>query len=232
MSMAGPSVAVIVPVLDESLTIDEVLTHVRRTQGPVELIVVDGGSADDTVARAQAHPGVMVVRAPRGRARQMNAGARAAESEVLLFLHADSRLPEGAVQMVQRAARQGVDFGCFRLRIESRDPRLALASRMISLRSQWLASSTGDQGQFFRREFFWSLGGFPEMPLCEDIELFRHAARAGQRACLPGHVWTSARRWETHGVLRTMAKMWLIRALYHAGMPPSRLATLYASHPR
>lgn len=235
LSVVDPSsarVTVVVPVLNEERCIARLLDHLAGEVPRPEVVVVDGGSRDGTVAAASAHPGVRVLAAPRGRARQMNAGARAAAGDVLLFLHADTTLPRGAVERVRAAVAAGADFGCFELRIESDDPRLRLASRMISLRSRLIPSATGDQAQFFRREFFFGLGGYPDLPLFEDMKLVGLAARAGRYACLDLEVGTSARRWHAHGVNSTIAKMLALRSLYHLGVDPRVLARYYRTHPR
>ena len=226
------AVSVVVPVLDEEAAIDRLLGRLRHA-GDAEIVVVDGGSRDRTVERAEKHEGVRVIRGERGRARQMNLGAREASGDVLLFLHADTTLPEGAVDRVLGAVRRrGADFGCFTVKIDSEDLRLRIASRMISARSRLIPSSTGDQAQFFRRDFFFSLGGYPEVPLFEDMMIVGLAARRGKYVCVDGPVRTSARRWHTHGISRTMITMLALRTLYHLGVDPQTLAKFYATHPR
>jgi rSAM/selenodomain-associated transferase 2 len=226
-------ISVVVPVLDEVRRIDALLGALSPDREPeVEVIVADGGSRDGTLDRVRATPWAQLVEAPRGRARQMNAGARAATGEALLFLHADTTLPAGALDRLRDTLDAGADFGCFELTIESRDPRLVVASTMISLRSRLIPSATGDQAQWFRRAFFWRLGGFPDLPLFEDLSLVGAAAGRGRYACVPLRVGTSARRWQAHGVSRTMARMLLLRGLYHLGVDPAVLARFYATHPR
>ena len=226
-----PAVSIIVPVLDESARIGALLDELARDQPAAEVVVVDGGSCDATVDLARER-GARVVESPRGRARQMNAGAAAACGEVLLFLHADTSLPRGAVTSVADAVADGADFGCFPVRIDSDDLRLRVASRIISWRSRLLVSATGDQAQFFRRSFFERLGGFPDVPLFEDMMIVAAGTRSGRWVCLEPVVRTSARRWNTHGVSRTMAKMIALRALFHLGVPPATLANYYRGHPR
>jgi rSAM/selenodomain-associated transferase 2 len=227
-----PTVSVIVPVFDEARRIRVVLDALLREHGCEEVIVVDGGSRDGTAEIAIAHGGAHVTRAPRGRASQMNAGARVARGDVLLFLHADTDLPPGALRSVAAAVAGGADFGCFRVRIDSSDLRLRLASHLISLRSSLIVSGTGDQALFFRRSFFESLGGFDDLPLFEDMRIVGRARGRGRWVCLGPPVRTSARRWEANGVTRTMALMLGLRALYHLGVDPRRLAALYRSNPR
>lgn len=151
---------------------------------------------------------------------------------MLLFLHADTDLPEGALRRVGAAVAAGADVGCSRVRIDARDPRLRLASRLISLRSTLLVSGTGDQALFFRRAFFEALGGVDDLPLFEDMRIVGRARGRGRWVCLGPPVRTSARRWEAHGVARTMATMLALRGLYHLGVPPARLARLYRGNPR
>ncbi|HEX6835885.1 MAG TPA: TIGR04283 family arsenosugar biosynthesis glycosyltransferase, partial [Polyangia bacterium] len=189
-------------------------------------VVVDGGSRDGTRA-ALDELGVTVVDSPRGRARQMNAGARASAAPILVFLHADTRLPDGALDAVTRAVDGGAAGGCFRVRIDSRDPRLALAARIINLRSRLLASATGDQAIFVRRDLFERLGGYRELALCEDLDLVRRLRRHGRFLLADGEVSTSARRWHGHGVMRTIALMWTLRLGYHLGVSPELLARWY-----
>jgi rSAM/selenodomain-associated transferase 2 len=228
-------ISIVIPVFNEAARIDACLDHAiaqAYTSGPiVEIIVVDGGSNDGTVERARAREErlgpdrVRVVVAPRrGRARQLNAGAREATGDVVLFLHVDTELPSDAVTRVARAVEGGADYGWFTVRIDSRDPRLRFASRIWSMRSKLFVSSTGDQAQFFRRDFFFRAGAYPPFDLCEDLAILRHARRIGKHACIDAPVTTSARRWEANGVGRTIAKMWKIRAQYHLGVRHDRLA--------
>jgi len=188
--------------------------------------VDDGGSRDGT-RPALDGLGVRVVDAPRGRARQMNAGARATAAPILLFLHADTRLPDGAVDAVCAAVDGGAAGGCFRVRIDSPDPRLRLAARIINLRSRLWASATGDQAIFVRRDVFDRLGGYRELALCEDLDFVRRLGRAGRFVVADAEVATSARRWHGHGVMRTIALMWTLRLGYHLGVSPDLLARWY-----
>ena len=219
-------VAVIVPVLDEMAQLPALAAEVARLRARAEIVVVDGGSSDGTRA-ALAGLGVTVVDAPRGRARQMNAGARATAAPILLFLHADTRLPAGALDVISAAIDGGAAGGCFRVRIDSRDPRLALAARIINMRSRLMASATGDQAIFVRRDLFDRLGGYRELALCEDLDLVRRLRRLGRFILADGEVATSARRWHGHGVMRTIALMWTLRLGYHLGVSPDLLARWY-----
>jgi len=219
-----PRLSIIIPVLNEADHIVAALQALTplRARG-AELIVVDGGSTDDTVELA-APLCNQVVHAPRGRALQMNAGARVASGEALVFLHADTRLPERADAEIALALAQA-SWGRFDVRIASLRPLLRLVARAMNLRSRLSGIATGDQAIFVRREAF---PGFPEIPLMEDIAFSRRMKRRGRPACLRACVTTSARRWEARGVVRTILLMWRLRLLYALGMTPQRLAREYA----
>lgn len=216
--------SIIVPCLDEAERIGGCLAALAplRSRGH-EVIVVDGGSADATQAVAR---GLCdrLLSAPRGRARQMNAGARAAGGDGLLFLHADTRLPAGADGEVV-AALQASLWGRFDVAIEGAHPMLRLVAWSMNLRSRLSGIATGDQAIFVRRDAF---AGFPEIALMEDVAFSRAMKRAGPPACLASRVTTSGRRWESRGVLRTILLMWRLRLLYFLGAHPERLARLYS----
>ena len=231
--MAAPQVeeraealAIVVPILDEAATLPALLVHLAgwRARG-CEVVLVDGGSRDDSVAMARA-AGLRVVVAERGRARQMNAGAQACGGALLLFLHADTRLPEAADAMV-RAALAVQAWGRFDVRIDGRPLMLRVVAALMNLRSRLSGIATGDQAIFVRREVFEALGGFPDQPLMEDIELSRRLLRVSRPACLRARVRTSGRRWEQRGVWRTILLMWRLRWAYWRGVPAERLAEAY-----
>ncbi|MGZ3407036.1 MAG: TIGR04283 family arsenosugar biosynthesis glycosyltransferase [Polyangia bacterium] len=226
--MRGPArVAVIVPVLDELRQLPALGGELGRLRDAgAEVVVVDGGSRDGTRA-ALDRLDLTVIGAPRGRATQMNAGARATSAPALLFLHADTRLPDGALDAVAAAIAGGAAGGCFRVRIESSDPRLAVAARIINLRSRLIPSASGDQAIFADRAAFDRIGGYRELALCEDLDFVARLSRQGRFACLDGEVATSARRWHAHGVTRTIALMWALRLGYHLGVSPRLLARWY-----
>jgi len=218
--------SVIVPTLDEEATIASTLAHARRP-GDVELVVVDGGSRDETVnvARPLAD---RVLDAPRGRAVQMNAGAAAARGAVLLFLHADTRLPDDYPALVAEAlAPADVVGGRFDIRLDAPGLAYRVIERLIGLRSRLTGVATGDQAIFVRRDAFVRVGGYPAIPLMEDIALCRALKRAGRMAALRDVVVTSARRWQRDGLVRTVALMWTLRLAYYAGVSPARLARAY-----
>lgn len=192
------------------------------------MILVDGGSDDATIQVAARFSAVRLLASPRGRARQMNAGARAARGDILLFLHADTWLPEGGLGAVSAALDDArVVGGRFDVRFDSPRPVLRMIAFFMNLRSRASGISTGDQAIFVRREVFETMGGYPDMPLMEDIELSRRLKRRGRLVALPSRVTTSARKWEREGALRTMALMWALRFLYMVGVSPARLHRWY-----
>jgi rSAM/selenodomain-associated transferase 2 len=225
-----PVLSIVIPALNEAAGIEATLQALQplRLRG-VELVLADGGSSDSTPTLAQ--PWVdAVVDAPRGRALQMNAGAARARASVLLFLHADTRLPPLAdvlvLQAVQRSDK-GACWGRFDVRIEGRPWMLRVVAVLMNLRSRASGIATGDQAIFITREAFERVGGFPEQPLMEDIEISRRLKRLGRPACLRARVCTSGRRWEQRGVWRTIVLMWRLRWRYWRGESPARLAEAY-----
>lgn len=224
---ADPWLSVIVPMLDEAAGIQaflDALAPLRRSG--VELVLVDGGSRDGTLARC-AGRAEQVLAGPRGRARQMNHGATHARGAALLFLHADTRLPPGALAAVQQALAQRA-WGRFDVRIVGRSAMLPVVAALMNLRSRLSGIATGDQAIFMRREAFDAVGGFPDQPLMEDVELSRRLRRqAGRPACLRVKVVTSGRRWDERGVWRTIWLMWTLRWRYWRGTPADVLARAY-----
>lgn len=221
-------ISVVVPALDEAAEIAATLSALAPLRGRGhEVIVVDGGSTDGTPELA-APLADRVVRSARGRAAQQNAGAREARGGVLLFLHADTRLAEGADRAVLEGLRRsGRGWGRFDVRLSGGHPALRVVERMISLRSRATGIATGDQAIFVRREWFEAAGGFPEIPLMEDVALSRALKRRGRPLCLRESVVTSSRRWEERGIARTILLMWRLRLAYALGADPERLARKY-----
>jgi rSAM/selenodomain-associated transferase 2 len=169
-----------------------------------------------------------VVAAPRGRARQQNAGAAAATGDVLLFLHADTLAPVDADRLVLDGLRRtGRGWGRFDVRLSGRHPLLRLTGRLTALRSRLSGIATGDQAVFVRRDWFEGAGGFPDIPLMEDVALTRALRRRGRPLCLRARVVTSSRRWEERGIARTIFLMWRLRLAYALGADPHRLAERY-----
>jgi rSAM/selenodomain-associated transferase 2 len=223
--------AVVVPVLNEAATIEAALRRLAALrQRGARVIVVDGGSGDDTAARA-APLADRVLAAPRGRALQMNAGAQAAEdtaADVLLFLHADTRLPEDADRIVAHALADGSHcWGRFDVRLDAPGWPLRLIETLMNWRSRLTGIATGDQAIFVTRSAFAWLHGFAPLPLMEDIDFSSRARRLTRPAALRDRVLTSARRWQRHGVWRTVALMWWLRLSYFFGADPAALARRY-----
>jgi rSAM/selenodomain-associated transferase 2 len=216
--------AVIVPTLNEAAGIRAALEALAPLRGRGhEVIVVDGGSTDATTGLARPLCD-QLLSAVRGRAVQMNAGARAAHADALVFLHADSRLPPEADGLILKSLQSHV-WGRFDVEIQGRHPLLRVVACAMNLRSRLTGIATGDQAIFVRREAF---AGFPEIALMEDIAFSSAMKRAGRPACVQRRVVTSGRRWEAHGVLRTIFLMWRLRLLYALGVTPQRLARDYA----
>lgn len=227
MTSAAPRISVIIPALEEEAQIADSIASARGP-GVAEIIVVDGGSGDATAAVAR-HSGATVLQAPRGRAAQMNAGAGAAAGDILLFLHADTRLPaEFDALVIAALADPAVVGGRFDVRLMPGTPWLNLVGALINLRSRLSRIGTGDQALFLRRSVFTALGGFEPIPLMEDLALSRAMKRRGGVACLRAKVETSSRRWQRDGPLRTVLLMWWLRLLYFCGVPPERLHRRYA----
>jgi rSAM/selenodomain-associated transferase 2 len=221
-------ISIIVPALNEVRVIGDTLERLQplRADGH-EVIVADGGSGDGTGEMAAPFADRVVVSEP-GRARQMNAGAAVATGEVLLFLHADTRLPEGAERLVLgEMAETGRRWGRFDVRLSGRHPLLRLGGRWISERSRLTGVATGDQAIFLRRQLFDEVGGFPDIPLMEDVALSKALRRTGRPLCIRTPVVTSSRRWEERGILRTMVLMNRLRLEYFLGADPARLAERY-----
>lgn len=220
--------SIIVPALDEAPQIVAALEALAplRASGH-EVIVVDGGSADGTPALA-AGLADRILHAPRGRARQMNAGAAIATGDALVFLHADTRLPSDAAPLVLEAlARRG--WGRFDVRIEGGSPLLAVVAFCMNWRSRLSGIATGDQAMFVRREVFAAAGRFSDIPLMEDVALSARLKKVSAPACLPQRAVTSGRGWERRGVLRTILLMWRLRLAYFLGARPEDLARRYAN---
>jgi rSAM/selenodomain-associated transferase 2 len=216
--------SIVIPALEEAAGIAAMLRSLAplRARGH-EVIVADGGSADGTPELA-APLADRVVAAPRGRARQMNAGAAAASGEALVFLHADSMLPDGAERLIAGALAQR-PWGRFDVSIEGRSPLLGMVAFFMNWRSRLSGIATGDQAIFVRRDAFV---GFPEIALMEDIAFSKAMKRAGRPVCLRAKVTTSGRRWDRNGVLRTVVLMWRLRLAYALGASPEELARRYA----
>ena len=223
-----PRLSIIIPTLNEAEQIAGILGRLQcyRQRGH-EVILVDGGSEDGTLAEAA---GLVdqFVQAPRGRASQMAAGAARASHEVFWFLHADSWVPDRADDLI-REALLTAEWGRFDVRLSGRNrhPMLRLVERLINLRSRLTGIATGDQGIFVTRQAYQAIGGMPDLPLMEDVELSRRLRSQGRPSCIACPLVTSSRRWEAAGIWRTIILMWTLRAAYAVGVSPARLARLY-----
>ncbi len=229
--MPAPALSIIIPVRNEALGITAALQALAplRARG-VQVIVVDGGSSDDTMAltRAALGPDGVLLPSPPGRARQMNAGAQRAEGSQLLFLHADTQLPPDADVLVHQALAGGRHvWGRFDVCIAGRPWMLRFIAALMNRRSRYSGIATGDQALFMTRAAFDAVGGFPNQALMEDIEISKRLLRQSRPACLAQRVVTSGRRWEARGVWRTVWLMWRLRWAYWRGVSPDVLAQRY-----
>jgi len=224
------------PVLNEAAQLSERLRELLERHGFAEIIVVDGGSTDKSVEvvckhlppdASSAWPVLRLLQSARGRARQMNAGTQMAESDVLLFLHADTALPPNAAEKVRESIRDGRLWGHFNVRLSGSHVLFQVIGWLMNWRSAVSGIATGDQALFVRRDVFRVFGGFAPIPLMEDIDICRRLKWAGKPAHRRETVVTSSRRWKERGILRTILLMWTLRILYWAGVSPSRLARWY-----
>ena len=222
----GRGISVVIPTLNEAEAIGPTVRAARLAQG-CEVIVADGGSRDATLDRARA-AGARVLSAPRGRARQMNAGAAQAKGELLLFLHADTLLPPGWQHELRRVlALPRVAAGAFTFRLDHRPAGLRFIEQFVALRCCLAAMPYGDQGLFLRRAVFQAVGGFPDLPIMEDCEMVRRLKSHGKIAISPAPALTSARRWRKKGLLATTAFNSVVVAAFYAGFSPALLRRLY-----
>jgi rSAM/selenodomain-associated transferase 2 len=221
-------VTVVIPARDEAAGIAHTLIPLQPWRGPdCELLLVDGGSRDATLAVAR--PLVdRVLEAGPGRAAQMNAGARAATGDLLWFLHADTRPAPGALQALREVLGNS-GWGYFRVRLDGRHPLLRLIETTMNARARLTGIATGDQGIFLRRDLFERVGGYPAIALMEDVALSAALRRHGPPVCVANPLVTSSRRWERNGILRTVGLMWWLRLAYRCGVAPERLARWYSA---
>jgi rSAM/selenodomain-associated transferase 2/rSAM/selenodomain-associated transferase 1 len=221
-------VSVVVPALDEEARLSDTLAPLARLRDAGhEVIVVDGGSSDRTRDIAASLADRVLV-APRGRAIQMNTGAAVASGEHLLFLHADCRLPASGVAAIEGTRLAGRRWGRFDVRLDGRSPLLPVVAALINWRSAITGICTGDQGMFVEHALFEEVGGFPPIPLMEDVALCKTLrSKVGRPKCVTDRIEVSARRWDQHGALRTIAQMWALRFAYWRGASPHLLARRY-----
>lgn len=224
--------SVIIPALNEAATLHHLLPDLATACSQAEIIVVDGGSTDNTPEVVRTFPSVRRIEASRGRASQMNAGAAFATGQIFLFLHADTVLPPGAQAAVSNALRDpGVVGGRFDVRFDNPRAAFRIIAGLMNLRSRLSGIATGDQAIFVRKQTFDRMGGYADIPLMEDVEFTRRLKRQGRLACLRLRVTTAARKWEREGVVRTIVLMWIMRFLYAAGISPARLHRYYYDAP-
>lgn len=219
----SPCLSVVIPVLNEREQIGDCLAslaHLR--QSGVDIILVDGGSTDDTLELVMAQAD-RVINGPKGRALQMNAGAAQSGAEYLLFLHVDTRLPKGFSPRWLKGAK----WGFFPVRLSGTHVLLRLVERAMSWRSRLTWIATGDQALFVRRDLFEQVGGFPSIPLMEDVALSHQLKRVSRPAVLGEPVMTSSRRWEQRGICSTIWQMWRLRLAYFLGVSPRSLVRRY-----
>jgi rSAM/selenodomain-associated transferase 2 len=219
-------VSIIIPTLNEASTLEFYLLALQPYRQYCEIIVVDGGSADATVAIAMPYAD-KVLTAGAGRAKQMNVGAKYAQGEILLFLHADTLLPAGGLALVQQAITPKRQWGRFDVALQGKQPFLKVIAFCMNWRSRLTGIATGDQGIFVGRRAFQAVNAYTEQALMEDIELCTKLSRLSPPKCLSVKVTSSARRWEQFGILKTILLMWSLRLRYFLGESPETLAQLY-----
>ena len=220
-------ISVIIPTLDEEQNIASLLASLAKLDG-VEIIVCDGGSSDSTLEICRNFP-VRLLCSPMGRGVQLNAGAQCAQGEILFFLHADSMIETRVLDDIRNVVAQGNLWGCCTLEFNERNWAFRAIAYFSNLRSRAFSSCYGDQGIYCQRDLFWSKGGFPDIIVLEDME-FSHLLRRHQRArVVDGRIMTSTRRFRAAGIVKTIAKMQMIKILYALGMKPEMLRTWYGS---
>ena len=225
--MKQPILSIIIPVLNEAAIIRSILSPLLNDLG-IEIIVVDGGSRDNTFELAQQEGVRVILSSQTGRANQMNAGAAIATGDILLFLHADTQLPSDYLHIVKDTlARPKAIAGAFELAIDADNKSLRWVEKMVKWRSRWFSLPYGDQAIFLTRTVFEKIGGFADLPIMEDFELIQRLKKQGKIAIAPAAVLTSSRRWQKLGVFKTTLINQLIILGYYFGIPPKRLRRLY-----
>ncbi len=218
-------ISIIIPVLNEAKILGQTLSRLHSELGPHELIVVDGGSTDGSIQIAEQYGKVFI--SERGRSKQLNAGAAAASGNILIFLHADIWLESGALAAVETALSSGYIGGGFRQKIDGENRLYRAIEIAGNIRGKYLKVFYGDSGIFLSRADFKKIGGFPEIPILEEMEFSKALRRLGKTTLITPHIHISARRWKKKGVLRTTINNWLITLLYFLKFSPVQLAKLY-----
>ncbi len=218
--------SIIMPTLNESSNLRYALEHLLSSIeyfSEIEIIICDGGSNDDTIKLATQYP-IDLIHTAKGRARQMNAGVEHSIGDWLVFLHADTRLPDDWTALIEESK---TPWGRFDIRLSGSHWMLRVIEKAINLRSRKTSIATGDQALFFQRDFFKQLGGFPDIPLMEDIAITSKARKVIKPNCISQVAITSSRRWEQKGILRTILLMWILRFAYWLGIKPDTLHRIY-----
>lgn len=218
-------ISIIIPVLNEAKILEKTLSQLQSELGDHELIIVDGGSTDDSVHISEKYG--KVLKSERGRAKQLNAGASAASGDIFIFLHADIWLESGALAAVETALSSGYVGGGFRQKIDGKNFLYRMIEVAGNIRGRYLKVFYGDSGIFLTRADFEKIGGFPEIPILEEMEFSKELRRLGKTTLITPHIHISARRWETKGIIRTTINNWLIMLLYFLKFSPLQLAKLY-----
>jgi rSAM/selenodomain-associated transferase 2 len=218
--------SIIIPTLNEGQSIVNCLIALQPLRTHCEIIVVDGGSKDDTIGLANALADKLIS-SEKGRAIQMNAGANTAKGEVLVFSHGDTFLPDDACKLIAQAITNGCQWGRFDVKLSGNHPMLKLVAFLMNWRSRLTGIATGDQVIFVTKPLFESVGQYPVIPLMEDIALSKKLKKISPPACLKAKVISSGRRWEQFGMFRTILLMWSLRLRYFLGADPQALATFY-----
>ncbi len=221
-----PTISIIIPILNEAKILDKTLSQLQPELGHHELIIVDGGSSDDSTRIAEKY-GEVLTSAP-GRAKQLNAGAAAATGDILLFLHADIWLEPGALVAVEATLSSGYIGGGFRQKIDGESFLYRMIEIAGNIRGKYLKVFYGDSGIFVARTDFEKIGGFPDLPILEEMEFSKSLRKLGKTMLIVPHIHLSARRWEAKGIVRTTLNNWLITLLYFTGVSPEKLAKLYS----